>query len=196
MRRIFLLLIGAAAVLSAFNIPAYGGLARTQLPRNISIEVEFKEVGQRTKRIKGLKPYQKISDSQYTKQHIVVSDGLTATIRMGEDVPYIEYYTRYLHNHGYVEEIGVTFREVGTKLLVSPKIRGNYIEISLTPQISCLSEGRRDVINIQELTTTVMAADGQSISIGGLIKDEEFKGYFLKTNTASNLDIILTPHIQ
>ena len=90
----------------------------------------------------------------------------------------------------------ITFKEVGTKLADTPKIRGNYIEISLTPQISYMSGGRRDVINIQELTTTVIAANGQSISIGGLVKDEEFSGYFFKTGTASQLDVILTPRIQ
>jgi type II secretory pathway component GspD/PulD (secretin) len=90
----------------------------------------------------------------------------------------------------------VVFKKVGTKLAVTPKIRGDYIEVSLTPQISYLSEGRRDVISIKELATTVMVANGQSINIGGLIKDEEFSEYFFKTDTASKLDIILTPRIQ
>ena len=179
-----------------FSLPAYGETATNPLPRNIAIEVEFKETGRRTVKLGGLRPYETTRSSQYVKQYIVVSDGLTGTIRVGEDVPYEEYYTRYLLDHGYVETVEVIFKEIGTKLTVTPKIRGGYIEVSLTPQISYLSEGTRDVINIKELSTTVIAANGQSISIGGLIKDEEFKRHFLKTNTASNLDIILTPRIQ
>ncbi len=196
MKRIFPVMIGVFIVLSFFGIPAYGGIAPGSLPRNISIEVEFKETGFRTRSIKGLSPYQRVKDSQYTKQHIVVSDGLTATIRVGEDVPYMEYYTRYLINGGYVETVETVFREVGTRMTVTPRIRGNYIEISLTPQISYISEGERGVIDVKELTTTVLAVDGQSISIGGLFKDNDFTDHFFKTKSSSNLNIILTPHIQ
>jgi len=178
-------------------IPTYGGMAPPgELPKNIAIEVEFKEFGKRAVKAGVIGPYETRRSSEYTKQFIVVSDGMTGTIRVGEDVPYIEYYSSYLFRHGYVESYDITFREVGTKLVVTPKIRGDYIEVSLTPQISYLSEGRRDIINIKELTTNVIAANGQSISIGGLIKDDEFKGYFFKTKEASNLDIILTPRIQ
>ena len=189
-------MIGVFIVLSFFGIPACGGIAPGSLPRNISIEVEFKETGFRTRSIKGLSPHQRVKDSQYTKQHIVVSDGLTATIRVGEDVPYMEYYTRYLIDGGYVETVETVFREVGTGMTVTPRIRGNYIEISLTPQISYISEGERGAIDVKELTTTVLAVDGQSISIGGLFKDNDFTDHFFKTKSSSNLNIILTPHIQ
>jgi len=178
------------------GIPAEGETITRPLPRNISIEVEFREAGRSTSRGRLLSPYQTRSSSQYVKQSLVVTDGLTGTIRVGEDVPYIEYYSRYLFDHGYVETIETAFREVGTKLVVTPRIRGNYIEVSLTPQVSYLSGAEREVVNMKELTTTVIAANGQSISIGGLIKDEAFRENFFKTNTASNLDIILTPRIQ
>ena len=51
-------------------------------------------------------------------------------------------------------------------------------------------------IDVKELTTTVLAVDGQSISIGGLFKDNDFTDHFFKTRSSSNLNIILTPHIQ
>jgi hypothetical protein len=196
MKKLYLFILVIAIFLSYSSSVAYGEMAPSQLPRNIRIEVEFKETGIKTKRIGGLAPYQTRRTSQYTKQSLTITDGLTGTIRVGEDVPYIEYYTRYLIDHGYVQTLEITFKEIGTKLLVTPKIRGDYIEISLTPQISYMSGCRKDVINIKELTTTVIAMDGQPISIGGLLKDDEFKDYFFKTKTASNLNIILTPHIQ
>ena len=197
MKRLLPIILITVMCLARFATPADSGMMPPGgLPRNISIEVEFKEIGAQTKDVKPLGTYQRRDSSKYTKQYIVVSDGLTASIRVGEDVPYIEYYETYLINNGYVETVETVFREVGTKLVVTPKIRGNYIEISLTPQISYLSGSTRDVINIQELTTTVMAANGQSINIGGLIEDSEFAGYFFKTKSASNLDITLTPRIQ
>jgi len=164
--------------------------------RNVAIEVEFKEFGRSTVKAGFIGPFERRKSSEYVKQFIVVSDGLTGTIRVGEDVPYMEYYSRYLFDHGYVESYRTTFKEIGTKLVVTPRIRGNNIEVSLTPQISYLSGGRREVINVTELTTSVIIANGQSMSIGGLIKDREFTDCFLKTGRASNLDIILTPRIR
>ena len=194
MRSVLIFLIGALFLL---EIPARGGMAPPEgLPRNVAIEVEFKEFGSEKVKVGIIGPYERRRSSKYTKQFIVVSDGLTGTIRVGEDVPYIEYYRSYLCRHGYVESYDITFKEVGTKLVVTPEIRGNNIEVTLTPQITYLSGDRRDIINVKELSTSVIVANGQSISIGGLIKDDEFKSYFFKTKEASNLDIILTPRIQ
>ena len=175
---------------------AYGGMVRGADARNISIEVEFRETAGITKRAKLLGKYQDVSRDSYTKQYIVVSDGLTGTIRVGEDVPYIEDYTVYLGRYGYVETATTAFKEIGTKLAVTPKIRGNYIEITLTPQVSYISDKDSGVIDIKEVSTSVLVADGQSVNIGGLFKDSEFSNIFFRTESASKLDIILTPHIQ
>jgi len=197
MKKIYLYILAITISVSSFGIMACAGMAPTLLSKNVFIEVEFKEIGGKKVKLGGLGPYQTQSSSRYVKQSLLVSDGLTGSIRVGEDIPYVEYYKRYLFKHGYAETIVETaFKEVGTKLVVTPKIRGDYIEITLTPQISYLSKGRKDVIDIRELTTSVIVANGQSISIGGLISDEEFSEYFFKTGEKSNLDIILTPRIQ
>src|SRR3989338_3093618 len=94
-------------------------------PPNISIEVEFKEFGRKASGIKGLGETYSITASDYTKQHIVVTDGLSASIRVGEDVPFVDYYVDYLYRYGYVETREVTWKEVGTSLKVTPKIRGS-----------------------------------------------------------------------
>jgi type II secretory pathway component GspD/PulD (secretin) len=134
--------------------------------------------------------------SSYTKEHIVVTDGLSASIRVGEDVPFINYYVEYLYGNGYIETREVTFKEVGTSLRVTPKIRGNFIEVELTPEISAVIDRKKKIIDVKKLSTTVMAADGQSISIGGLIQDKDFSGMFFKSGKSSSLDIILTPRIM
>ncbi len=166
------------------------------LPKNISIEVEFRETGGTVRKMSGLGEYSRIRESGYTKQHILVSDGLTGTIRVGEDVPYIEYYTRYFVDNELVTDVSIALRELGTALKVTPRIRGNLIEISLTPSISYVSDEGAGTIAIQELSTTVMAMSGQPISIGGLIKDSDFAGYFFSTSRSSSLDIVLTPRVK
>ncbi len=166
------------------------------LPPNISIEVEFKESARKTGGVKGLGETYSVRTSEYTKQHIVVTDGLSASIRVGEDVPFVNYYVDYLFKNGYIETREIVFKEVGTSLKVTPKIRGSVIEITLTPEISAVIDQKKKIIDVKRLSTTVMAADGQSISIGGLIKDKDFSGMFFKSSQSSNLDIILTPRIM
>jgi hypothetical protein len=171
----------AAAVLTAAAVtPA---LAQTDyLPRNVRIDVEFKEYGVRS--------------SSYTKQFIVVSDGLSASIFVGEEVPYVEYYVSFLYDNAYIAS-NVTIKEVGTRLKVEPRIIDNgSVEITLTPQISYLADRRRGVIDIQKLSTTVIAYDGRPLVIGGLEKDRDFGRHFFTTSSSRSLEIILTPHIQ
>lgn len=175
---------------------AHGQTAPDYIPPNISIEVEFKETGRKVSGIKGLERIYSKDMSSYTKQHIVVSDGLTAVLRVGQDVPFVNFYRTYLYRRGYIETMDIAFKEVGTSLTVTPKIRGGLIEIELTPRISCITNEYTKAIDIKELSTTVMAPDGQSISIGGLIGDEEFSGIFFKSGESSNLEIILTPRIM
>jgi hypothetical protein len=166
------------------------------LPPNISIEVEFKEFGRKAGGIKGLGETYRINTSDYIKQHIVVTDGLSASIRVGEDVPFVDYYVDYLYRYGYIETKEVVWKEVGTSLKVTPKIRGEVIEIELTPEISAVIDQKKKIIDVKRLSTTVMSVDGQSISIGGLIKDKDFSGMFFKSGKSSTLDIILTPRIM
>lgn len=184
----------ALAVLIA--VSAAPALAQTDyLPRNVRIDVEFKEYGQSGKGI-GSAQWRTGRSSSYTKQFIVVSDGLSASIFVGEEVPYVEYYVSFLYDNAYIAS-NVTIKEVGTKLKVEPRIIGNgSVEITLTPQISYLADRRRGVVDIQKLSTTVIAYDGQPLVIGGLEKDRDFDRHFFTTSSSRSLEIILTPHIQ
>ena len=179
-----------------FCVFAYGQIFSQDFPANISIEVEFKEAKHGEIGLKGLGRVQRRHKSSYTKQFIVVSDGLTGSIRVGQDVPFINYYINYLRHHGYIVSEETIFKEVGTSLKVTPKIRGRLIEIQLVPAISAITDEKKQIIDIKELSTSVMVADGQSISIGGLIKDEEFSGIFLKSSESESFDVILTPRIR
>jgi hypothetical protein len=166
------------------------------LPPNISIEVEFRESGRNAGGVRGLGETYNTDTSSYTKAEIVVTDGLSASIRVGQDVPFVDFYRDYLYDNGYIETKEIVFKEVGTSLKVTPKIRGGVIEIELTPEISAVIDKENKVIDIEKLSTTVMAVDGQSISIGGLIQDKEFSGTFFKSGQSSRRDIILTPRIM
>ena len=52
------------------------------LPRNVAIEVEFKETTASGGRTGLIAAHERYRGSQYIKQSILVSDGLTGTIRV------------------------------------------------------------------------------------------------------------------
>ena len=178
--------------LLCFSLLCFKAVAE-DIPPNISIEVEFRESGISTGGVNG--GYYN-DTSNYTKMQVVVTDGLSGSIRVGQDVPFVNYYRDYLYNNGYIQTREVAFKEVGTSLKVTPKIRGSVIEIELTPEISAVVDKEGKIIDIEKLSTTVMVADGQSISIGGLIQDKDFSETFFRSGQSSRLDIVLTPRIM
>jgi hypothetical protein len=186
-----------AGVVALIFLPLLPARAEDHRPRNIRIDVEYRQSGETGRGI-GSAQWRAGKTSSYTKQFIVVLDGFSASIFVGEEVPFVAFYRRFLFEHGYiVEEKEVVIKDIGTKLKVEPRIVGkDTVEITLTPEISFIRDRRRQTIDVKTLSTTVVAADGQSIPIGGLQKDEEFDKYFFSTASQSNLEIILTPHIQ
>ncbi|MDX1764517.1 MAG: hypothetical protein R3231_09375 [bacterium] len=103
---------------------------------------------------------------------IVVSDGATGYINVGEEivVPRFFYAGRYYHAVDY------TFRQAGRSLEVTPRILSSgTIEITLTPVFSKFLSSRGDLV-LTELTTTVIARPGQTIVIGGTSGSSEDVG--------------------
>ncbi|MDD5073209.1 MAG: hypothetical protein PHO67_08570 [Candidatus Omnitrophica bacterium] len=188
------LIIAVAAVFLSYSHAIAGEDYR---PRNIRIDVEYRQSGESGRGI-GAAQWRTGKNSSYSKQFIVVLDGFSASIFVGEEVPFVNFYRTFLFEHGYiVEEEEVVIKDIGTKLKVEPRIVGNNaVEITLTPEISFVRDRKRRTIDIKTLSTTVIAADGQSIPIGGLQKDAEFDKYFFSAASQSDLEIILTPHIQ
>jgi len=193
MKNLILIVVTALTLIPLFPACA----EESQRPRNIRVEVEYKQSGKTQEGI-GIAKWDSGKNSSCTKQFIVVSDGLSGNIFVGREVPFVNYYGRFLFDHGYIEGgEQIAIKQVGTKLKVEPRIIGeNTIEITLTPEISFLMNKKFRTIDITTLTTTVTASDGRPITIGGLQKDEEFDKYFFGTASHGNIEIILTPKIQ
>ena len=186
-----------AVMITSLFILLSSARAEDKRPRNIRIDVEYRQSGETGRGI-GAAQWRSGASSLYTKQFIVVLDGFSATIFVGEQVPFVSYYRKFLFGRGYItEEKEFEVRNIGTKLKVEPRIIGNNaIAITLTPEISFLLDRSCHTIDIKTLSTTVVTADGQSIPIGGLQKDAEFDKYFFMTSSQNSLEIILTPHVQ
>ncbi|MBI9020756.1 MAG: hypothetical protein JEZ10_05825 [Verrucomicrobia bacterium] len=190
-------------------------------PKNIQINVEFETSGESHNRefgvrlagpvvvydgdvhgsLQGRFSSRSTTSSENTTQMLVASDGRSASLRVGETVPYIAWLTEYGYRHGYVRYIQIEWREVGSFLAVEPTIVSpGIIRVRLTPELSGrLENGERQSIQFTHLATEVIVGDGQTISIGGFSTDEDFSSKFLigrgARGESSVTGITLTPRI-
>jgi type II secretory pathway component GspD/PulD (secretin) len=192
------------------------------LPKNVRIRVRFDdafasrltEAGARTKGVLVVKngdvdgkvtvnPFlteQQAAGSGRTEQNLVVMSGRKGTLRVGERIPYADYFIHYGMHHGYIDT-QVQWHDVGASLLIEPTVigEGPMVHVRLIPEISVSLNGQPRRIQYASAATEVTVQDGQTLSIGGLNKDEEFYSRFLlgfnRGGESRQLDITLTPEI-
>ena len=190
-------------------------------PKNIQINVHFDTTGASRQSEFGIRPKGPIvirdgdiegsfesrfssrssTLSESTTQMLVAMDGQSATLRVGESVPYISWLTEYGHRHGYIREVEIKWQEVGSFLAVEPTIVSpGIVRVRLIPELSGrLKNGDRHSVQFTHLATEVTAADGQTISIGGFSEDKDFSSRFLVESAPGgqsiNTTITLTPKI-
>ncbi|MCZ7590946.1 MAG: hypothetical protein M5U15_01785 [Kiritimatiellae bacterium] len=188
--------------------------------RNVMIEVAFDSVGSQdsfgasvsasgewTTGINGnaiFRPHlasQSSTMSSSEKQMLLVSSGREATLRVGETVPYLQWFIEYGIYGGWTMP-QLAWQEVGSFLLVQPTVIGDgpLIRIKLTPEISGMVNGRPEHVRFTSVATEVVAQNGQSVAIGGLDQHKDFYSRFLigtsRDGSAHSINIRLTPRIQ
>lgn len=102
---------------------------------------------------------------------ILALDNQPASIVVGEDIPYQE---TVAPERGTVKT-SVSFRQVGIKLSVTPYINpDNFILLDIKPEVSFLKEWAygMPVISTKAASSQVMAKNGDTIVIGGIIDDQ------------------------
>lgn len=145
---------------------------------------------------------------------IVTLDGTEAKILIGSSEPYEVF---HFNQFGNVESKEIKFVEVGIKLIVTPKIaQDGFITMNIHPEISSPRTGTVTnalAIDTTEATTVMMVKDGNTVVLGGLIKDNKethiakipilgdipvIKHIFRNTYTTTNkkeIVIFITPRI-
>ncbi len=116
---------------------------------------------------------------------ILASDGETAKIDVGEDVPTVtsSYRTTDSGSTAQTTDTTIQYRNVGIILNVTPHINDNgMVRMEINQEVSQLStktiEGINSPIFSQRVAeTTLSVADGQTIVIGGLIQQSRSNGY-------------------
>jgi type II secretion system protein D len=152
-----------------------------------------------------------------SRPQVMTLDNQSASILIGQSVPYAS--TSNVTTG--VVSTGVTYRNVGVELLVTPRIspdgkvlmRVEPTISSLGQQISVGNGTTAPVFNVQDIQTTVVAGDGETVAIGGLIQKKDTKQenkypwlgdlpvvgaafrYRSQVKSKQELLVILTPHI-
>lgn len=115
--------------------------------------------------------------------HITVLDGETASINLGDQVPYT---TAQDGTNNIVTE----FLQTGVKLRITPTIhRDNFVELDVLPEVSAISGFQPEnlnakaadrhydlpVIATRSAQTNVLVKSGSKFIIGGLLGEQEIK---------------------
>lgn len=192
--------------------------APTSATGNVRIHVRFKERGRGEQRGAGVTTMGEITrnggrfhiqpDLTYTvtehtsntQQSLLTASGREASLRIGERVPHVEWLMDYGWHGRYITQ-RVSWQEVGAFLVVTPTILadGRTVHIRLTPELRGLVDGSPYRTRFTGLDTEVFVHDGETLSIGGLDRDNEFYTRFLigfdRTGQQTALDITLRPEI-
>lgn len=151
--------------------------------------------------------------------HILVSDNREARIQVGQQVPLVTSETNVTGTTNIQRTI--QYRDIGIILKVKPQVNeSGLISLELSQEISSLGDAislgdgtTQPTLNKTETTTNLVARDGQTIIIGGLIREDITKsregipflskipilgwlfGTTSKVNSRVELILLLTPHV-
>jgi len=113
-------------------------------------------------------------------QFLMVRSGGSATIQIGEEIPFNDYFWNYASGLGLIGTIETRWRSIGSRLSIKPTVSGKWITVEVTPEISALVDAKNEIIRFRNLATTVTVEDGGSVPIGGFdgANDEFNRSFF------------------
>jgi general secretion pathway protein D len=109
--------------------------------------------------------------------HILVSDNREARIQVGQQVPLVTSET--IATAAVPAQRTIQYRDIGVILKVKPRVNeGGLVTLDLTQEVSTFTtiklyvDSTEIILNKTETTTSLVVQDGQTIIIGGLIRDD------------------------
>ena len=191
-------------------------------PVNVRIEVNFRGSGRESEREASLAGHGEVvyepglvhttvrieprviqaatARSSSVQQVLVVASGREASLRVGEEVPWLEWVLDYGLQHQMLVE-RVAWQQVGAFLAVQPTVLDQQmIRLRLIPELrGTASDGRPQSVRFAAAATEVVVANGQTYPLAGLAQASEFMSRFLvgrrSLESTEALDISVTPRI-
>jgi type II secretion system protein D len=154
-----------------------------------------------------------------SRPQVQVADNQTGYVQVGQDFPYLS--TSTVAQGGLAQQ-SVEYRSIGVTMRVTPRVSPEgKILMRVEPQVSSVTPApvslgngiQSPAFNVQTVQTTVLASDGETIVLGGLISKQDtrqengipffknipYVGALFRYRTHSvakrELLIIMTPHI-
>lgn len=138
--------------------------------------------------------------SSDTVQTLVVANGRSGSLRIGEDIPYLDWILDYGYREGVLRQ-GLVWQQVGSFLAVEATVvgEGPMVRLRVTPELRGLVAGRPEHARFAAVSTEVVVQEGQPFALGGLSSANEFFSRFLvgygRGGRQESLDISVTAHI-
>jgi general secretion pathway protein D len=150
--------------------------------------------------------------------HILVADNREARIQVGQQVPIVTSET--FGSTTVAPQRTIQYKDIGIILKVKPQVNeSGLVSLEIDQEVSSYStqklyvDSTEIIVNKAQATTTLVVADGQTIIIGGLIREDTNKaasgipflhrlpiiGYLFgeksRDSTRKEMIILLTPHV-
>lgn len=115
-----------------------------------------------------------------TRQELLVMSGGRGEIVVAKQIPYADWFQVWGQGNG-LWQPGIQWKEVGARMLVEPVIlNDDTLRVRLTPAFTYLLDGRSLTTAVTQLSTEVVAREGQEIDLGGVpFSDRQFLEKFL-----------------
>ena len=115
-----------------------------------------------------------------TTQLLLVASGREASLRVGEEVPHLDWVNDYGLSHGWLTQ-RIAWQRVGASLIVQPTLIGDGpdLRIRIIPELSGQVNGQVQRIRFAEAATELVARDGQPLQLAGFDEHREFYDRFL-----------------
>ncbi|MBI3571155.1 MAG: hypothetical protein HY082_08635 [Gammaproteobacteria bacterium] len=126
------------------------------------------------------------SASNANTQTVMTLDGQRAYIRIGQSVPHVKKILA-LSRRQLVLVQDVELQNVATGFDVLPRVRGDRVQLEITPRLSTLQNPATGLVDFQELSTTVEVRRSEWLDLGEILesRDEVQRAILESATTAS-----------
>ena len=101
-------------------------------------------------------------------QTVMTLEGQRAYIRIGQSIPHVKRILA-LSRHQLALIQDVELQNVTTGFEVLPRVRGDRVQLEITPRLSSLQNPGIGLVNFQELSTTVETKRGEWLDLGQIL---------------------------
>lgn len=108
------------------------------------------------------------TESQANVQTLLTLDGKRAYIRVGQSVPHVKRILALSGSQLLLAE-GIELRDITTGFDVLPRVRGDRIQVEITPRLATLQDPAAGIVDYQALTTTAEVKRGEWLDLGKIL---------------------------